>query len=386
MKTIKLLLLAICLLCNLQISAQECPEYPRLLQEGDNALAKDDFKTALNSYFAARSHCRGEIGTIRQKIENVYNEIENLKSRLVACEQNVRQVDKLENEIQGLEIDKQKQEQKHGKLDDIFYIEKYGKYGFYDKDSGREILGGYIYGSVNKINLCDINLCEKEFYIAKKGNESYLVDFNGKLYPYSDNIADLNPNTTALVIENSDLGDFTDEIFQNIQLEILILKDTEITALPNSIGNMKKLKILDIRDNKLTTIPNTIGSLYQLEILNLSKNKIHTVPPEIWNLQNMSHLSLASNNQITTLPAGISNLNKLKILSLNGNHISSLPEDICHLKQLETLNLGGNKLASLPQDISRLVTLQVLDLYENKFSSGEKERIKTLLPNCDVLE
>jgi len=66
-------------------------------------------------------------------------------------------------------------------------------------------------------------------------------------------------------------------------------------------------------------------------------------------------------NQLTTLPSEIGNLQKLKKLYLWQNQLTTLPEEIKNLQNLKELYLGGNN-----------------------FSATEKERIKSLLPNCTI--
>jgi Leucine-rich repeat (LRR) protein len=48
------------------------------------------------------------------------------------------------------------------------------------------------------------------------------------------------------------------------------------------------------------------------------------------------------------------------------------------------LGLGSNQLTSLPKEIGQLTKLTSLHLSNNNFSETEQERIKNLLPNCDL--
>ena len=55
------------------------------------------------------------------------------------------------------------------------------------------------------------------------------------------------------------------------------------------------------------------------------------------------------------------------------------------LKNLNSLNLNDNNLTSLPESIGNLTNLKRLYLYGNRISDEEKERIKELLPNTNVI-
>ncbi|EMJ53340.1 leucine rich repeat protein [Leptospira interrogans serovar Valbuzzi str. Duyster] len=54
------------------------------------------------------------------------------------------------------------------------------------------------------------------------------------------------------------------------------------------------------------------------------------------------------------------------------------------MKNLQVLNLVDNQLTALPQEIGQLQNLQELNLRNNQFSIEEKERIRKLLPKCQI--
>ncbi len=140
---------------------------------------------------------------------------------------------------------------------------------------------------------------------------------------------------------------------------VIYLQNNEVSEKINTClkGNCKKL---DLSSNKLTDLPKGIGKLQNLIILDLS------------------------HNQLTKLSRDIGKLQNLEVLSLNHNQLIKLPKRIGQLQNLEVLSLSYNRLTRLPKKIGQLQKLQTLDLKENNFSEDEKQKIKTLLPNCEI--
>ncbi|MGE8712328.1 leucine-rich repeat domain-containing protein, partial [Leptospira interrogans] len=62
----------------------------------------------------------------------------------------------------------------------------------------------------------------------------------------------------------------------------------------------------------------------------------------------------------------------------------TLPKEIGQLKNLYNLGLGTNQLTTLPKEIGQLKKLQWLLLSVNPILPQEKERIRKLLPNCEI--
>lgn len=54
------------------------------------------------------------------------------------------------------------------------------------------------------------------------------------------------------------------------------------------------------------------------------------------------------------------------------------------MKKLQRLELGNNQLTTLPKEIEQLKNLQRLELDSNPISPKEKERIRKLLPKCEI--
>jgi Leucine-rich repeat (LRR) protein len=191
------------------------------------------------------------------------------------------------------------------------------------------------------------------------------------------------------------------------QLQELGLGSNQLTSLPESLGNISQLQELGLGSNQLSSLPESIGNLSQLQRLWLGSNQLSSLPESIGNFSQMQELWLSS-NQLTSLPESIGNLSQLRVLDLGYNQLNSLPESIGNLSQLQELGLNSNQLTNLPESIGNLSQLRVLYLQYNQLASlpesignlsqlrelylennpippAEIERIRRLLPKCNVV-
>ena len=89
---------------------------------------------------------------------------------------------------------------------------------------------------------------------------------------------------------------------------------------------------------------------------------------------------------ITSLPKEIGQLTNLKELSLRYcPNINSLPNEIGNLVSLEKVNLAYNySFDTLPAEITQLKNLKSLDIVDTKISQKEKNKLRKILPNCEI--
>ena len=71
-------------------------------------------------------------------------------------------------------------------------------------------------------------------------------------------------------------------------------------------------------------------------------------------------------------------------LDLGYKGLTSLPSEIGQLQNLTALYLWENNLTSLPPEIGQLQNLTELDLYDD-IPEAERQKIKSWLPNCEVI-
>ncbi|WP_339715840.1 leucine-rich repeat domain-containing protein [uncultured Kriegella sp.] len=190
-------------------------------------------------------------------------------------------------------------------------------------------------------------------------------------------------NLEALFLFGNKLRNLPHEIGKLAHLKRLNLDNNSLVMLPMEIGDLDSLNSLYLSDNELPEVPSEIGNLKNLEELWLNDNQLKSLPSGIGKLQKLQGLYL-ENNQLANLPNEIGNLSELRELRLYQNQLKVIPAEIGQLKELRELWLSNNELKSLPSEIGKLENLQQLDLIGNPISENEKDRIRKLLPHCEI--
>ena len=168
-----------------------------------------------------------------------------------------------------------------------------------------------------------------------------------------------NGHVTRLLLKQGNLTSLPESIAQLRKLEDLDVELNQLSSLPASIGQLQALSNLTLDNNQLSSLPASIGQMRTLSWLSLESNRLASLPESVWQLRNLSYLSL-SDNQLTSLPESIGQLQSLGYLFLGGNRLASLSESIGQLQALISLQGGGNRLASFPESIGQLQSLRYL--------------------------
>lgn len=158
------------------------------------------------------------------------------------------------------------------------------------------------------------------------------------------------------------------EIWNLVELEYLTIQYNDVIALPTEIWNLAKLKELTLINSDITNIPSQIGNLTELEVLNFWWNQLSSIPNEIWNLTKLKHLNIMS-NQITSIPSTIWNIINLEYLWSSHNNITIIPNEIWNLINLEYLILSNNNITTLPNEIWNLQSITDLSLENNNLNN-----------------
>lgn len=130
-----------------------------------------------------------------------------------------------------------------------------------------------------------------------------------------------------------------------------------ILELPISIKQIPNLKTIMISSNYLKNIEG-LKELIQLENLVLEDTNIKEIPEWIGNLVNLKSLSF-NHSKIKRLPKTLVNLKKLETLILINNKFVSIPRILKELPNLKTLKMGDNKIKYIPEFINNLESFSV---------------------------
>lgn len=89
---------------------------------------------------------------------------------------------------------------------------------------------------------------------------------------------------------------------------------------------------------------------------------------------------------VPTVPSQVAKFKNLTLLSLLNNKIQKLPVEVGALTNLKTLYVDINPIKTLLPAISKLKQLENLGMCKTNVSSSEIEKIKQLLPNCNIMQ
>jgi hypothetical protein len=196
---------------------------------------------------------------------------------------------------------------------------------------------------------------------AKDATGRFELDLSGQdLDAIPQELAELS-GIARLRIRDNRLGDVGSEIRAIAHVPWVDMGRAGIRSLTEDVGALQGLHSWWLSDNALTALPDAMVQLAALRYLNLDRN------------------------QLAALPENIGSLQGLRWLRLNRNRLTSLPDSITELPALERLYLAYNQISVLPDDIGRLRTLDTLVLTGNPIAPEELERVRAVLPDCDVI-
>tara|TARA_Y100000589_G_C27198845_1_gene648377 strand:- start:12144 stop:12758 length:615 start_codon:yes stop_codon:yes gene_type:complete len=166
-------------------------------------------------------------------------------------------------------------------------------------------------------------------------------------------------------------------------LLIFTQNSKKYTNLKKALENIDSVFILDLSGSKISIFPEEIIKLSNLQSIILKNNKLTKLPASINKLTKLESIDL-SKNKFEDFPVVLSALKNVKKINLNRNLISEIPDSIKYFKNLEYLDLWSNEINYISQSIRELENLKEIDLRVIMFSIEDKNRIKSLLPNCKI--
>lgn len=167
-------------------------------------------------------------------------------------------------------------------------------------------------------------------------------------------------------------------------LQYLELQHTLIDSIPAQIAYLSRLQSLKFGNTDDTlSLPTTFRYLKNLKDISIENCVMDSLPKELFKLPALYYINL-SNTNTWYLSRHFERLPKLEVLVIENNHLSSIPFDIYKARKLRIISLRGNNLSKLPDSISQLENLSLLDLRGNKFDPEEIEKLRILLPGCEI--
>ncbi|KAL4585961.1 hypothetical protein LXL04_010589 [Taraxacum kok-saghyz] len=158
------------------------------------------------------------------------------------------------------------------------------------------------------------------------------------------------------------IPDLPNDLDELTNLEELLLMETHIKWLPDSICMLKHLKTLKLESFQLLQeLPKDLGRLVCLEKLILNSTSIQCLPDSISLLKHLRSLELIYCQFLEELPWDLGQLEWLEKLILIGcKSLKHIPNNICNMKCLEVLNIYYTGIRHLSQSISSLEGLQIV--------------------------
>lgn len=161
---------------------------------------------------------------------------------------------------------------------------------------------------------------------------------------------DTSPQIMYLYVQRNDLLLLPTEVTRLLNLQFLIVRDTQIAELPD-LTPLTRLQLLNVSGNRLTTLPD-VTSLPNLRLFNVSNNHIIKLP-EMSQLSHLHHFSV-DRNPIAELPPFSRHAN-LQSVSATHTYLTTLPDMLFQLPRLRVIFAFGNPLLVLPEEQQPLI-------------------------------
>ena len=190
-------------------------------------------------------------------------------------------------------------------------------------------------------------------------------------------------NLTTLYLVKIKLRNI-DELYQLMNLEVLMLNDNHLTEIRDSISNLQNLTCFTVGNNRITYISENLYSLKSLKQLGLHDNHIEYISDNITNLKNLVSLNIGG-NPIIQFPTDLTKLKKLRVFAINNTKIldriklpliklnlfanntfsGRVPDNLRNQTKLTKLFLARNNLNIITNEFDNLINLKELVLTDN---------------------
>ncbi|KAF4122753.1 Leucine-rich repeat (LRR) protein [Geosmithia morbida] len=209
--------------------------------------------------------------------------------------------------------------------------------------------------------------------------------------------------------KNKFSGPLNPDLTKLASLEILDLRENDVSALPPNMGDMPRLRVLNLNENSLESLPfaelarlpltdlqvrknklsgtlieDPIGALAQLQTLDVSANRLTSLVPLGTEISfPVLHALSLSMNRLQGLP-DMATWTSLLTLMVDENNISDIPSSFTTLEKLRHADFSSNDVRVVPPEVARMDNLTVLRLSGNplrdkKFASISTDEVKDIL-------
>ncbi len=261
-------------------------------------------------------------------------------------------------------------------------FDKYGPFGCQTYTDLKEALK--IERKVYKLNLSyqkiDSKLYEK---LHKLTDLQALKLSTNQLEDYPKNFDALH-NLVYFASYNNRLKTFPPNLKPFSNLYYLDLQHTSIDSVPAQIAYLSKLQSFKFGNTDDTLrLPNTLHFLKNLKDVSIENCVLDSFPKQLFKLTSLYYLNL-SNTNTHYVSKHFERLQNLEVLVIENNGLTKIPFEIYKAHKLRVISFRANKLTKLPDTICQLENLTLLDLRGNNFDAEEIDKLKILLPGCEI--
>src|ERR1700720_2644264 len=105
-----------------------------------------------------------------------------------------------------------------------------------------------------------------------------------------------DPSVAHLNLWKKRLGRAPESIWEETELETLVLADNGLSEVSEQIGRLKRLRMLDLGHNELTRVPDALANLSSLtDFLYLHDNRLSSLPESLGRLTMLRYLNISEN-------------------------------------------------------------------------------------------
>ncbi|XP_020539407.1 disease resistance-like protein DSC1 isoform X2 [Jatropha curcas] len=175
----------------------------------------------------------------------------------------------------------------------------------------------------------------------------------------------LPQNINELSLDGCTIKQLPSSIGELKCLEIIILRRSKLTFLPDTFCKLKSLILLNMSDcTSLTELPENLGNLESLKVLHANTSGLKKLPSSMNQWAQLESLDCSGCKGLKLPP--LTDLPHLEKLYLNGCDMLEFPQGLCSLKSLVDLNVSGNNFETIPASIKQLSHLERLFLRDCK--------------------